>query len=98
MKSEIGLMTAEEFLHFRNPGGKSHPSEAYDFDLFKLNREYPRLVGQVGSYGEGMLTVEELSGGYRVLNREGEMIAVIHDGIAYYDKPGSRRQIPTKVQ
>lgn len=96
-KTEIGLMTAEEFLHLRNPGEKSHPSDAYDFDLFQLNHENPHLVGDEGSYGENRVRVEQLSGGYRVLN-EDKVIAVIHDGTAYYDKPHLKGRIPRLVR
>jgi GNAT superfamily N-acetyltransferase len=96
-KTEIGLMTAEEFLRFRNPEEKFHGSDAYDFDLFKLNQDYPQPVGSAGSHGDDLMTVERLSGGYRVLN-QGEVVAVIHNGIAYYAKPHVKNRIPLQVR
>lgn len=39
-KHEIGIMNLKEFLAFRNPEGKYHPSNAYDFDLFKMNEDW----------------------------------------------------------
>ena len=95
-KTEIGLMTQEEFLKFRDPKEETHPSDAYDFDLFKMNRDPAHVVGSVGSHGSEMLTVEKLSGGLRVVN-QGDVIAVIHNGVAYYDKPHWKRQIPKYV-
>lgn len=95
-KTEIGLMTADEFLAFRNPQGKSHSSDSYDFDLFKLNQEHAQYVGSAGSRNDEMVTVEALSGGYRVLN-EGSVVALIHNGTLYYDDPKWKRRVPTAV-
>lgn len=95
-KHEIGLMTAEEFIQFRDPDHKSHPSDSYDFDLFKLNQDYPHTVGTAGSRSDEMVTVEKLSGGYRVLN-QGEVVAVIHNGTMYYDNPKWKRRVPNEV-
>jgi GNAT superfamily N-acetyltransferase len=95
-KTEIGLMTREEFLTFRNPGNKHHTSDSYDFDLFHLNHEHPQSIGGIGSSSSERVEVELLSGGYRVLH-EGKVVGVIHDGIAYYDNPHWRRRIPTRV-
>lgn len=96
-ETEIGLMTADEFLKFRNPDSKSHPSDSYDFDIFMMNRDHPRWSGSVGSYGSEMVRVEELSAGFRVLDSEDKLIGIIHNGVAYYDRPQSRRRIPTAV-
>jgi len=94
--NEIGLMTSEEFLRFRNPSGKSHSSDAYDSTLSELNRDYPRPIGTAGGYGDAEVTVAKLSDGYRV-QRGNDVIAVIHDGVAYYDKPHLKRLIPKSV-
>ena len=95
-KTEIGLMTADEFLEFRNPEGKMHPSDAYDFDVLRLNQDYAEDIGTTGSHRDKMVTVARLSDGYRV-RHDDEVIAIIHNGTAYYDKPHWKREIPTKV-
>jgi GNAT superfamily N-acetyltransferase len=94
-KSEIGLMTAEEFLHARNPGGKSHDRDAYDTDLFQMNHESPEFLGSSGSYGDEV-HVDRFSGGFRV-TEDDKMVAVIHNGTAYYDKPHLKGRIPRSV-
>jgi GNAT superfamily N-acetyltransferase len=95
-KTEIGLMTKEEFLAFRNPEDKHHNSESYDFDVFHLNEDHPRQVGTQGSHGSDMVTVYQLSGGYEVM-KEGAIIGVIHNGVAYFDKPHLKGRIPKYV-
>lgn len=35
---EIGLMTLDEFIEFKNPGKKHHSAESFDFDVEKLNQ------------------------------------------------------------
>lgn len=95
-KTEIGLMTAQEFLHLRNPGNKYHSSEAYDYDLFKLDHDHPQHVGSAG-YRDDEVAVEKLSGGYRLRNRDDAIVAIIHKGVAYYDKPQWKRRIPRTV-
>jgi len=89
-------MTAQEFLQLRNPQGKRHSDEAYDFNLFELNRDYPHRIGTVG-YGNDQVVVEKASGGYRLLDSDGKVVAVIHKGVAYYDKPQWKRRIPLTV-
>jgi len=96
-KTEIGLMTKEEFLHFRNPHEKSHGSDSYDFDLFHLNRDYPQSVGTLGSGGD-KLEVEKLSGGFRLVDGDGKVVAVVHDGTAYYEDPRVKRRIPSSIE
>src|SRR5690606_9836122 len=93
---EIGLMTEGEFLRFRNPDEKTHSSDSYDTDLFRLNYEHPWLVATLGSYGSDGVRVEELSGGYRLVHQD-KIVAVIHNGTAYYDNPQWRRRIPSVV-
>jgi len=96
-KTEIGLMTRDEFLAFRNPEDKHHNSESYDYDLFTLNHEHPRHVGSYGSHGSDLVTVYHLSGGYQVM-MEDKVIAIIHNGVAYYDHPHLKGRIPPYVR
>jgi GNAT superfamily N-acetyltransferase len=95
--TEIGLMTKEEFLIFRNPHEKSHGSDSYDFDLFYMNRDYPQSVGTLGSGGD-KLEVEKLSGGFRLMDSDGKVVAVVHDGTAYYEDPRMKRRIPSSIE
>src|SRR5271166_942017 len=95
-KTEIGLMTSQEFLRLRNPHGKSHSSESYNFDISQLNRDHPQHLGKAG-YGEDEVTAERLSGGCRLRNRDGDVVAIIHKGTAYYDRPHWKRRIPGSV-
>ena len=92
--TEIGLMTKDEFLEFRNPGGKHHPNEAYDFDLVKMNRSYPSDVGSGGD--RNSFVVQGLGGGYQVLE-DHDVVAVIHHGRLYYDNPSLKNKLPTVV-
>lgn len=95
-KTEIGLMTKDEFLKFRNPEEKHHGPDSYDFDLFTLNQDHASYVGQAGSHGSEMITVEKLSGGYLAKN-DGHVIAIYHGGVAYFDKPHWKSRVPTVV-
>ena len=36
---EIGIMSREEFLKWRNPEGKIHPDGSYEYDIKKLNTD-----------------------------------------------------------
>lgn len=89
-------MTAEEYLHHRNPGGKHHPSESYDYGVTELNAEYPSATLTYGSSAEDRVTVERLRGGHRILH-DGKIVAVVHAGIAYYENPRWKRRIPSRV-
>lgn len=95
-ETEIGLMTAEEFLHLRNPGNKSHPSDSYDTDIFKMNADNARQVVVVG-YGKDRIVVEKMSRGYRLLDDDGKTVAIVHKGVAYYDNPRWKKRIPKGV-
>jgi hypothetical protein len=43
-KNDIGLMTRDEFLKFRNSSEKMHPDNAYDFNLSKMNQDYSKRI------------------------------------------------------
>lgn len=93
--SEIGLMTKDELLAFRNPGDKSHSSEAYDTSLMELNEDHGPIVGHVGN-GSEAIQIQKRSAGFE-LTMEGKLIGIIHAGTAYYDKPWIKRRIPNSV-
>ena len=96
-KDEIGLMTSSAFLDYRNPQGKHHPSEAYDFDLEKMNQDFG--IHHVGSYptrSHGDLSVYQ-KGKKDFLIRSGEtgeLLAVIHDGTAYHSPCLAEYDVP----
>jgi hypothetical protein len=93
--SEIGLMTKEELLTFRNPGDKSHPSDAYDVSLMRLNEDHGPMIGHVG-HGSDQIDVQKRHAGYE-LTMEGKLVAVVHAGTAYYDNPRLKKRIPRNV-
>jgi hypothetical protein len=95
-ETEIGLMTAEEYLHLRNPGGKSHPSDSYDTDVFKMNADHARQVVVLG-YGRDRVVIEKMSRGYRLTDDDGKIVAIVHKGVAYYDNPRWKNHIPKSV-
>ena len=37
---DYGMMTLEEFLEHRNPGGKTHGSDSYSFSVDSMNQDY----------------------------------------------------------
>jgi len=94
-ESEIGLMTQDEFLKFKNPKNKHHPSDSYDTDLMKLNRDYPSFVGDLG-HGGDEFSVSRFSRGLQVTH-DGEVVGVIHNGTLYYDNPSMKSRIPGSV-
>lgn len=95
-KDEPGLMTADEYLAFRNPGDKHHPSDSYDIDIVRMNQEYPSTVGTYGNHGDDRVTIEKLSGGYRYVH-DGKVVGIIHGGVAYFDNPHWKHRIQSKV-
>lgn len=93
---EIGLMTKEEFLEFRNPGGKWHESESYDVTITRLNEDWATPVGSVGNGGRSEIRVWKLNDGYE-LKVEDKVVAIVHAGTAYYDAPRMKNRIPRTV-
>jgi hypothetical protein len=49
-KTEIGLMTMDEFLEYRNPQGKFHETETWDYDVMKMNRPKESRLGEAMGY------------------------------------------------
>jgi GNAT superfamily N-acetyltransferase len=87
--SEIGLMTKEEFLEFRNPKEKFHPQEAYDFDLFKMNRA---ITSRIGRFGRDDFWVEKYSDGH-LISDDDRPVGVIHNGTLYYANSGLKNKL-----
>ena len=84
-KNEIALMTASEFLAFRNPDDIMHGSDAYDFDLAEMNRSYLRSVDH--RFGDEEYNVAApssgLSHGY-LISDGSNLVAVVHKNTMFY--------------
>ena len=81
--TEIGLMTRDEFINFRNPGDKHHPSEAYQTDLKMMNVKF-NPVGDIDHKVHAWRVPGDLSG--MLITRDADdVVAVLHDGTLYHD-------------
>jgi GNAT superfamily N-acetyltransferase len=79
-KGEPGLLTADEYLEFLNPGDKHHPDSAYDFDLVKMNQTLLSF-NFVRTEGGEFNFLKPYGGGKGiVIERDGTVIAVAHGG------------------
>jgi len=93
---EIGLMTYEEFLEFRNPGGKHHEQGAYDFELTKLNRDHDSPVGEAWDRNEAFY-IRKLAEGYSIVDKQDKLVGLIHAGVGYYDNPRMKSRFPKEA-
>jgi len=93
---EIGLMTYDEFLAFRNPDGKHHESDTYDFSLVKLNRDHAAPVGIARDRGE-TFEVSKAAEGYRIVDKQDKLVGLIHAGVGYYDNAQMKSRFPREV-
>ena len=89
-------MTLEEFLEFRNPQGKWHPSDAYDFDVTKMNRDRSYLLGGTGSSRTQGVQVYQYPRGYKFV-QDDVTIALVHDGVAYFEDPMWANKLPNSI-
>lgn len=83
---EIGLMTKEEFLEFRNPKSQHHSSEAYNFSVADLNKTYDTVITSI-SEGGSIYYLKKLNNKYKITNSDGDVVGVVEDNVAYYDNP-----------
>jgi|APSaa5957512535_1039671.scaffolds.fasta_scaffold12285_3 hypothetical protein len=90
--TEPGLMTAAEFIAFRNPQGKFHDSDAYDFDLMKMNMDHSF---RSEDYRFNEYEIEKNPRGAKV-TRDGNLVAVIHNGTMYLEDPKHKNKIVTQ--
>jgi hypothetical protein len=86
--TEPGLLTVDAFIDLRNPGGKYHHSDAYDFDLRKLNPQL-KYVGERPQqrFDEPVFTLQRglKDTDFAVFNADDKLIGVLHDGTLYED-------------
>jgi len=93
-RDEPGLMTLQEYLDHRNPGGKFHDTETYDWSLAQMNRGlYAQYLGT-----EGDFEISETPLGL-LFRREGRLVGILPtqgagSGTLYYDWAGMDRKIP----
>lgn len=83
-KHETGLMTLKEFLAFRNPDEKYHPSNAYAPTIFSLNRD--NSLNYIGAYRDARNEYgfyQNKEGNYLIKN-DGKNIACIISGVLFY--------------
>ena len=86
-KNEIGLMTASEFLKFRNKDGNSHVFDTNAYTLKRLKQDY---AYEGKSYYIGRerydfkIYASEVSG-KSLVYRDKELVAVLHKGTMYYN-------------
>ena len=91
-KKEIGLMTRDEYLTYRNPTDKHHPEDAYETTLKALNRSL-HFTGTQQKEGDTFSLLRS-DHGY-VIEREGTPVAVLHQGTMYHKNGMGRSSIPT---
>lgn len=96
LKNDPALMTRKEYVQFLNPGNKHHPSDSYDFDLLKLNRDNSLInIERVPDGDGGEFKFATNAHGIVVWTDEGKLAAVIHKGTLYYDNTRIGKRVPT---
>lgn len=87
--SDPGLKTLEEFLHDRNPGGKIHPSDAYEHDLEKLNTDLTLVPRGSATNKSDKYTAFSNDKGVIIYKKDDghdHVAGVLHDGTLYTTK------------
>lgn len=95
-KTEIGLMTMDEFLEYRNPQGKFHEAETWDYDVMRMNRPTESYLGSwsTGRPGEPAYSFSGMRNGVKVSRKPDLLAGVIHNGTLYYSDSRDGRDIP----
>lgn len=87
--AEIGLMTQEEFLAFRNPEGKYHPQDSYQIDIRTMNDNIVHTGTVFSGRGDGINVLrvrdEPDTSGLLFADEHG-IVGVLSDGILYHDR------------
>lgn len=89
---EPGLMTVGEFIASRNPKATYHTSDAYDFDLKKLNRDFSLSDKGIATVRSVKYNVVANNKGF-LIYEDKVLVAVIHDGVLYKGK--SAKTLPS---
>lgn len=89
--TEIGLMTREEFLAYRNPQNKFHGSTTFDTTVSDLNNTLSNLA--LVRTRDNEFSVKQSDHGL-VLFLDENPVAVIHQGTLYHTPKSNPRDIP----
>ena len=95
-KEEIGLMTLEEFLDFRNPRGKWHSSDVYDSNLDKFNKDRRWTHRGLHITRGGKIDIwqhDQKKDSFKILH-EGKLLAIVHKGTLYHPRTQLLPYIP----
>lgn len=84
-KHEIGLMTKEEFLKFRNKDGKHHGSDSYQTDLNQFNNSRMGEYTYIDYTPHRMNIKIQKFRDYSLLFQDDRLVAVINDGTVYHN-------------
>ena len=92
---EIALMTAAEFLDFKNEQKKYHGNDAYDFDLAALNHDYGSEIGHVTDRSTTYYVRKRTT--FYEVTTDDKLVGIIHSGVMYYDNSSLKSKLPTVV-
>lgn len=88
---DIGLMTVEEFLYYRNPRGKHHDNEVYDTTLASMNRPDRMreiIIGNMSALSNKQMTIQQtgiqVTPTSKIIKADGKPIAVMIGDTLYY--------------
>jgi len=87
--NDPGLLTLSEYFEKSNPGDKSHPNSAYDFDLKRMNSD--RSIHSKGNSknGHNSYRIDGNNKGYLVYKEDdtiSTLVGVVHNGVLYCNK------------
>jgi len=98
-QDSIALMTLKEFLDYRNPRGKWHDEESYNFDLEDMNRNYKiqhledyrtrEVIFRTYRNGDSYLIYSAVDSRDRF-----KLVAIIYENTLYYEKPSLVWRLP----
>lgn len=78
---EIGTMTLDEFLKWRNPENKIHPDGSYEYDIKSLNQDI--FKNNIVKVYDIELNIKENNNG-KIIEIDGKPQAILHDNTLYY--------------
>lgn len=88
--TERGLMTLAEFIKHRNPQGKFHDEDSYDWTTESMNRKLIPIRED-----KGFLISKPLGKTGYLIHQDGRLVAFIHQGTMYFGAGAPIRDIPT---
>jgi hypothetical protein len=82
--TEMGVMTLGEFLDFRNPGEKYHPSSAYQTDLQHMNVHLSPMGKFNNEISLWKVLGDDSTNGLFIQSDGDIVVGVLHDGTLYH--------------